>query len=86
MSALPMQCGLPGEQVFHFQNVVCVSYLGPQERSWEITSEPRVFCVGTWLLPVVCWQEGLAWVQPQAFRKDPHRPERHRGPSAGICF
>ena len=41
-----MQCRLPGEQVFHFQSVVCVSYLGPQERSWEITSEPRVFFMG----------------------------------------
>ena len=78
--------GCRESRFFHFQSVVCVSYLGPQERSWEITSEPRVFFVGTWLLPVVCWWEGLAWVQPGAFGKDSHRPEWHRGPSPGICF
>lgn len=44
------------------------------------TSEPQFPCVGTWLLPIVCWWEGLAWVRREPSRKDPHGPERHRGP------
>lgn len=62
-----MQCALPGEQVFHFQRVVC-EVPGASER---ITSEPQASCVGTWLLPIVCWVEGLAWVRREPSERSP---------------